>query len=117
MLTLSQAQVEQLAQVPRETFLTDIAAHLNATWRLRYPEHPCDFLSPSAREMLRAQLRFLLDRGLSTAHDLASALEFINIFSVEPRQPPLRDLLKQSALSAAEKLEALARAAGVQGAQ
>ena len=109
MLILRQSQIDALAEVPREQFLRDIARHLETLCRSTTPPSAQEFTSTNALAHLRAELRALLDRGFSSAHDLAAALELIHIFGVDPRGVDASRILDDPDLAPEHKLDRLSR--------
>lgn len=83
MLIIRKEQQAEMAASLRECFLERLAEHLHDAHRELYPESTIDYSTPEAMTRLRQQMRTLIDNGIENEVDIATAIEYFELFEVD----------------------------------
>lgn len=91
----------------REGFLRRLALHLNDAHKLVYPGSDINFTHSDLMGKLRFQMGLLLKSGIETELDIATIIEYFELYRVNFNDQQVLETLRISNTSVSEKLDAL----------
>lgn len=107
MLKITVDQQARLTAAYQERFLKRLARHLQDTQQAMYPMESQDFSSAEGLARLRQEMRLLHAGAIKTERDVATGIEYFELFGVDAQSEPVTDVLADTGRSAAEKLASL----------
>ena len=111
MLTLSQAQMQRLAEGPRKRFVQDLCPHLDALAKVVSAETEAVFQTPAGAQRVEACVDWLLANGFVNARQTAAAVEMLLVFGASASASDLKQIVEEHS-TAAKKLDSLTRLVG-----
>jgi len=107
MLTIRKEQQAEMAAFLQERFLERLANHLRDEHRALYPESKIDYGMPESTTRLRQQMRTVLDNGIENELDVATAIEYFELFEVDFNDGRVLETIEQEHNTVDEKLNSL----------
>ena len=107
MLTIRKEQQAKMAASLQERFLERLAKHLREEHRTLYPEATIDHGMTEFASRIRQQMGKLLDNGIENELDVATAIEYFELFEVDFRDRRVLEAIEQEHKTVDEKLESL----------
>lgn len=107
MLTISTEQMEKMATVIQNKFVTKLAKHLSQVSQSTDKKTDVDFLSEITQARLKTELNYLMNCGIVAETDLAAALELIELFIIDENKPDIRVIMSKEETSSGRKLSLL----------
>jgi len=104
MLTLRNDQLSALLRVPQRVFVAKMTAHLQETARIVDPGRAVDYWSKTQQDQLWMELDLLTRNGFAYEHDIAIAIEYFELFNVDPNESSAVHVITDTQLTAQEKL-------------